>query len=108
MLWGDNLFLNICDFWVIRHDEFLLNDYKRKNSILKIIIRKKVRRNMELLTYKVLIKMIVKKNEQFNPMEFLDGDWEEDFHILREWKKVCEEDFSFEHPHLREPKRHLK
>ena len=41
-------------------------------------------------------------------MEFLDGDWEEDFHILREWKKVCEEDFSFEHPHLREPKRHLK
>ena len=108
MLLGDNLFLNIYDFWVIRQDGFLLDDYKRKNSILKRIIRKKVRRNMELPTYKVLIKMIVKKIEQFNPMEFLDGDWEEYFHILREWKKVCEEDFLFEHPHLREPKRHLK
>ena len=82
MLLGDNLFLNIYDFWVIRQDGFLLDDYKRKNLILKRIIRKKVRRNMELPTYKVLIKMIVKKNEQFNPMEFLDGDWEEYFHIL--------------------------
>ena len=41
-------------------------------------------------------------------MKFLNGDWEDYFHILREWKKVCEEDFLIEHPHLRESKRHLK
>ena len=41
-------------------------------------------------------------------MEFLNGDWEDYFHILREWEKVSEEDFLIEHPHLREPKRHSK
>ena len=107
MLLGDHLFLNIYDFWVIRQDGFLLDDYK-KNSLLKRIIRKKVRRNKELPTYKVLIKMIVRKNEQFNPTEFLHKNWEDYFHILREWKKVCEKDFLFSHPHLCEPKRHLK
>ena len=107
-LWSDNLFLNIYDFWIIRQDGYLLRDYKTKNSLLKRIIRKKIRRNKELPIYKVLIRMIAKGIEQFNPMEFLNGDWEDYFHILREWKKVCEEDFLIEHPHLREPKRHLK
>ena len=31
-LWGDNLFLNIYDFWCIHRDGFLLKDYKTKNS----------------------------------------------------------------------------
>ena len=83
MLLGDHLFLNIYGFWVIRQDGFLLDDYK-KNSLLKRIIRKKVRRNKELPTYKVLIRMIVRKNKQFNPMEFLHKNWEDYFHILRE------------------------
>ena len=108
MLWGEHLFLNIYDFWVIRRDRFLLGDYKKKNSLLKKIIRKKVRNNKELPTYKVLLRMIARENEQFNPIEFLHGDWEDYFHIIREWKKVCEKDFLFSHPHLREPKRHLK
>ena len=30
MLWGEHLFLNIYDFWVIRRDGFLLGNYKKK------------------------------------------------------------------------------
>ena len=67
-----------------------------------------MRNNKELPTYKVLLRMIARENEQFNPMEFLHRDWKDYFHIIREWKKVCEKDFLFSHPHLREPKRHLK
>ena len=107
-LWGDNLFLNIYDYWCIRLLGYLLTDYKKENSLLKRIIRKKLRGNEELPTYKVLLRMIAKRNEQFNPMEFLEKDWEDYFHIIREWKKVCEEGFLITHPHLREPKRHIK
>ena len=60
-LWGDNLFLNIYDFWCIRQDGFLLKDYKTKNSLLKRIIRKKLRGYKELPTYKVLLRMLTKK-----------------------------------------------
>ena len=63
---------------------------------------------IDYLNDESFLKNVDKKKEQFNPMEFLNGDWEDYFHILREWKKVSEEDFLIEHPHLREPKRHLK
>ena len=64
--------------------------------------------NKELPTYQVLLRMCAKREEQFNPMEYLHGNWEDYFHILREWKKVCEKDFLEERPHLREPKRCVK
>ena len=102
------MFLNIYDFWCVRRDGFLLKDYRTKNSLLKRKIRKKLRGNKELPTYKVLLRMCAKREEQFNPMEFLNGDWEDYFHILREWKKVCEEDFLIQHSQLKEPKRHIK
>ena len=60
-LWGNNLFVNIYDFWCIRQDGFLLKDYRMKNSLLKRIIRKKLRGNKELPTYKVLLRMLTKK-----------------------------------------------
>ena len=61
-LCGENLFLNIYDFLCICQDGgFLLKDYKTKNSLLKRIIRKKLTRNKELLTYKVLLRMLTKK-----------------------------------------------
>ena len=82
--------------------------YKTKHALLKKIIRKKVRGNKELPTYKVLLGMIAKREEQFNPMDYLNKDWEECFHILKEWKKVREKDFLEQYPHLREPKRHRK
>ena len=102
------MFLNTNDFWCTRRLEYLLKDYRTKNSLLKRIIRKKLRGNKELPAYKVLLRMCVKREEQFNPMEYLHGDWEDYFHILREWKKVHEEDILIQHPHLREPKRHIK
>ena len=107
-LWVNDLFLNIYDFWCIRQLVYLLKDYRTKNSLLKRIIRKKLRENKELPPYKVLLRMCANREEQFNPIKYLHGDWEDYFHILREWKKVCEEDFLIQHPHLREPKRHIK
>ena len=50
-LWGNNLFLNIHDVWCIFCNGFLLKDYRTKNSLLKRIIRKKIRGNKELPTY---------------------------------------------------------
>ena len=76
--------------------------------LLKRIIRKKLRGNKELPTYKVLLRMCAKREEQFNLMEYLHGDWEDYFHIFRKWKKICEEDFLIQCPHLREPKRDIK
>ena len=122
MLWGEHLFLNIYHFWFIRRDGFLLGDYKKKIRYwkklwekkwelptYKILLRMIARENeQELPTYKVLLRMIATENKQFNPMEFLHWDWEDYFHIIREWKTVCEKDFLFSHPHLRKPKRHLK
>ena len=107
-LWGDNLFLNIYDFWCIRRDGFLLKDYKTKNYLLKRIIRKKMRGNKELPTYKVLLRMCAKREEQFNPIDYLHSDWKKYFHILKEWKKVGEKYFLEQYSHLRERKRHIK
>ena len=107
-LWVNDLFLNIYDFLSICRFQYLLKDYRTKNSLLKRIIRKKLRGYKELPAYKVSLRMCAKREEQFNPMEYLHGDWEDYFHILREWKKVCEEDFLIQYPHLREPKRHIK
>ena len=41
-------------------------------------------------------------------MDYLNSDWEQYFHILKEWKRFCEKDFLEQCPHLREPKRHQK
>ena len=39
-LWGNDLSLNIYDFWCIRRDGFLIKDYSKKNSLLKTIIER--------------------------------------------------------------------
>ena len=41
-----------------------------------------MRENKELPTYKVLLRMIAKREEQFNPIDHLNKDWEEYFHIF--------------------------
>ena len=88
--------------------DFLLKTYKIKYALLKKIIRKKVSGNKELLTYKVFLRMIARREEQFNLMDYLNRDLEEYFHILKEWKKVCEKDFLEHYPHLRETTGHIK
>ena len=102
------MFLNLYDFWCLRRDGFLLKTCKTKNVLLKNIVRKKVMGNKELPTYEVLLQMIARREEQFNPMDYLNKDWEEYFHILKEWKKACEKDFLEQYPHLRKPRRHIK
>ena len=87
---------------------FLLKTYKTKNSLLKRNIRRKVKGNNELPTYKILLRQIMVGEEQFNPTHYLNGDQEDYFHVLKEWKKVCEKDFLEEYPHLKEGKRHQK
>ena len=73
-LWEEGLFLNLYDFWCLRRNGFLLKTYKTKNALLKKIIREKLRGNKELPTYKVLLRMIAKREEQFNPMDYLNKD----------------------------------
>ena len=67
-----------------------------------------MRGSKELPTYKVLLRMIARREEQFNLMDYLNKDWKEYSHILKEWKKLCEKDFLEQYPHLREPKCHIK
>ena len=105
---NDCLFLNLYDFWQLRRNGFLLKTYKTKNSLLKRIIRRKVNGNNELPTYKILLCQIMVGEEQFNPTDYLNSDQEDYFHVLKEWKIVCEKDFLEEHSHLKEGKRHQK
>ena len=106
--WNDSFLLNLYDFCQLRRNGFLLKTYKTKNLLLKRIIRRKGRGNNELPLYKILLQQIMVGEEQFNPTDYLHRDQEDYFHVLKEWKKVCEKDFLEEHPHLREPKRHQK
>ena len=75
---------------------------------MKRIIRRKVNGNNELPTYKILLCQIMVGEEQFKPTDYLNSDQEDYFHVLKEWKIVCEKDFLEEHSHLKEGKRHQK
>ena len=74
---NDCLFLNLYDFWQLRRNGFLLKTYKTKNSLLKRIIRRKVKGNNELPTYKILLRQIMVGEEQFNPTDYLNSDQED-------------------------------
>ena len=63
---------------------FLLKTYKTKNSVLKRNIRRKVKGNNELPTYKILLRQIMVGEKQFNPTDYLNGDQEDYFHVLKE------------------------
>ena len=39
--WNNDLFLNIYDFWCLRRHGYLIENYLKRNSFLKKIIRKK-------------------------------------------------------------------
>ena len=107
-LYHDNLFLNIYDFWSIRRHGYLIDNYYQKNSVLKKIIRDKLRGNEALPNYKVLICMCANERTDFNPTEFLEGEWGQYFENLKIWKLFYEKDYLKKKPHLREPKRHVK
>ena len=74
---GNHLFLNLYDFWSIRRHGYLIDNYIQRNTFLKLIIKRKVRKNKNLPNYKIILRMISNFNEDFNPTEFLTGDWGE-------------------------------
>ena len=106
--WNEHLFLNLYDFWSLRRHEYLVDNYQQRNTFLKKIIRFKVKADENLPSYKILLRMIVNSNYDFNPTAFLDGDWGIYFERLHNWKLCNEIDYLKIHPWLREPKRHKK
>ena len=68
--WNDSFLLNLYDFCQLRRNGFLLKTCKTKNLLLKRIIRRKVRENNELPTYKILLQQIMVGEEQFNPTDY--------------------------------------
>ena len=105
---GDHLFLNIFDFWCMRRHKHLVDNYAQRNSFLKKIIKSKVRGDVYLPTSKIVLRMLMKKNKDFDPTAFLDGDWGEYLDKLYRWKLCNQEELLRLKPHLREPIRHLK
>ena len=92
----------------MRRHKHLVDNYTQRNRFLKKIIKSKVRWNDKLPTSKIVLRMLMKKNEDFDPTEFLDGDWGEYLHKLYRWKLCNEEQLLQLRPQLREPIRHLK
>ena len=107
-LMGNELFFNLYDFWCIWKHGYLIDNYDQRNTFLKHIIRRKVRRDPNLPSYKIVLRMISNFNEDFNPSSYLEGDWGEYFEKLRMWKVCYEEEFLQRKPYLAEPKRYLK
>ena len=107
-LQSDHLFLNIFDFWCMRRHKQLVDNYAQRNRFLKKIIKSKVRWKDNLPTSKIVLRMLMKKNEDFDPTAFLDGDWGEYLNKLYRWKLCNEEQLLQLKPQLREPIRHLK
>ena len=106
--WNEQLFLNLYDFWSLRQHGYLVDNYQQRNIFLKKIIRKKVKGDVNLPSYKILLRMIANGYYDFNPSPFLDGDWGMYFERLRSWKICNQEDFLKIRPWLREPKKHIK
>ena len=106
--WNEHLFLNLCDFWSLRRHPYLVDNYRQRNRFLKKIIRSKVKGDENLPSYKILLRMIVNSNYDFNPRPFLDGHWGLYFERLRSWKLSNEVEFLKIRPWMREPKRHIK
>ena len=107
-LWGDHLFLNLYDFWCIRQHGYLVDNYQQKNKFLKKIIRRKVKGDVFLPSYKIILRMIANGHYDFNPSPFLKGDWGIFLKKLYSWKHCNKEEFLKIKPWLREPKRYLK
>ena len=108
LLWSSHLFSNLYDFWTMRRHRHLVDNYQQKNKFLKKIIRRKVKGDTYLPSYKILLTMIVEGNRDFDPTSFLEGDWGIFLNKLYSWKRCNQEDILKIKPWLREPKRHVK
>lgn len=104
----NSLFLNIYEFWCLQRSGFMLGTYEHKVLKLERVIRKKWKRVKDLPVINVLIRKLKEGDEAFNPTDFLEGDQEQFFQILQQWKKDFEETYLEQYPLLRQPIRHKK
>ena len=86
---GENLFLNIYDFWVCIHASGFMKVnrwYHPKTANLEKVLRKKWEKTKDLLIINVLLKKIREGDNAFNPKDYLGKDEEQYFQNLQRWK----------------------
>ena len=102
------LFLNIYDFWCLKHSGFMLGTYEHKVVKLERVIRKKWKRVKDLPVINVLIRKLKEGDEAFNPTDSLEGVQEQFFQILQQWKKDFEKTYLEQYSLLPQPIRYKK
>ena len=111
---SDELFLNIYDFWVLKHAFFMRHKrwYQSRLTKLERILRRKweraVARVKTLPIINVLILKITEEDRAFDPSNYLN-EKEQYFANLESWKMTFEEELIQRKPYLtRKPIRHQK
>ena len=111
---SDELFLNIYDFWVLKHTFFMCHKrwYHPKITKLQIIFRRKWERaGVKLKTLPIinaLILKIIEEDRAFDLTNYLN-EKEQYFVNLESWKMTFEEELIQRKPYLtRKPIRHRK
>ena len=111
---SDELFLNIYDFWVLKHAFFMRRKrwYHPKITKLERILRRKWERAgvkvKTLPIINVLILKIIEEDRAFDPTNYLN-EKEQYFANLESWKMTFEEELIQRKPYLtRKPIRHRK
>ena len=110
----DELFLNIFDFWVLKHAFFMRRKrwFHPKLTKLERILRRKweraVARVKTLPIINVLILKITEEDRAFDPTKYLN-EKEQYFANLESWEMTFEEDLIRRKPYFtRKPLRHQK
>ena len=111
---SDEFFLNIYDFWVLKHAFFMRRKrwYHPKITKLQRILRRKCKRAgvkvKTLPIINVLILKIIEEDRVFDPTNYLNKK-EQYFANLESWKMTFEEELIKRKPYLtRKPIRHRK
>ena len=111
---SDELFLNIYNFWVLKHAFFMcrIRWYHPKITILERILRRKWERaDVKVKTLPIINILILKITEEdraFDPTNYLN-EKEQYFANLESWKMTFEEELIQRKPYLtRKPIRHRK
>ena len=109
---GENLFLNIYDFWVCIHASGFMKVnrwYHPKTAKLRKVLRKKWKKTKDLPIMNVLLRKIREADNAFNPKDYLGKDEEQYFQNLQRWKIDFEKLYLEKYPFLtRTPIRHKK
>ena len=86
----------------------MMDTYENKVVKLEKLKRKNWKATIDLPVIKVLIRKINEGDEAFNPTEYLEGDQEQFFQNIQQWKKDFEKTYLEQYPFLRPPIRQKK